>query len=171
MYAPSISNISVLYPSALDDMVSLAVLVTLLAYSSAFVSRSVIVGRISTCIGSSSQVRSGNISLLIQQSHFASHKYSERSGFSLKKAISPSASLATQYLYLFSIFVVFQQFINSNLRYPLLAVSISLAPWASAVVSATLVDEFASTPLPTVLSAKGLCVVCHTIIILSILPL
>ena len=35
----------------------------------------------------------------------------------------------------------------------------------SAVVSATLVDEFASTPLPTVLSAKGLFVVCHTIII------
>ena len=32
---------------------------------------------------------------------------------------------------------------------------------ASAVVSATLEIEFASTPLPTMLSLKGLFVVCH----------
>lgn len=39
--------------------------------------------------------------------------------------------------------------------------SITLSPWASAVVSATLEIDFASTPLPTVLSVKGLFVVCH----------
>ena len=35
---------------------------------------------------------------------------------------------------------------------------------ASAVVSATLEIEFASTPLPTMLSLKGLFVVCHLIL-------
>lgn len=55
-------------------------------------------------------------------------------------------------------------FINSNLHYPLLAISIALTPWASAVVSATLANEFASTPLPTVLSLKGIFVVCHLIL-------
>lgn len=45
--------------------------------------------------------------------------------------------------------------------------SITLAPWESAVVSATLEIEFASTPLPTVLSLNGFFVVCHLFLFLD----
>ena len=82
--------------------------VTLFAYSFAFQSRSVITGRSSTSIGSSSHLRSGTNEFFIEFQNHPIHTFwlSQRVGLSSYAKRKPFLSRATQSLYLFSIFFI-----------------------------------------------------------------